>query len=64
MNIYDDDTLENFTSAPPATTSLFDDELFTNQSNTNEFETSNLPPTADELLYNDADRRPSGFENH
>jgi hypothetical protein len=41
-----------------------DDDTYTNQSNTNAFDsypTNNLPPTANELLYDDSTRRSSGI---
>jgi len=52
-NIFDDNTLDNLNSTPPPpTTTTFDDDIFTNQYDS--YPTSNLPPTADELLYNDS----------
>jgi len=56
-NIFDDNTLDNFTSTQQ-TISYDDDDLSTK----NEFDSYspiNLPPTADEILYSDSIKRPS-----
>jgi hypothetical protein len=50
-----------------APTKEFTDDIFSSQTNTNEYDsypTPDLPPTADDLLNSDSGNRPSGISNN